>query len=106
MEPPVNRPPLWGRVGVPLITLPLVLRVGVGASLGQKQGMAARSFGNEPCPENLEPGFLEPGKVGLPVSMAPVHRRAVPVLLRSCPGAGSDGRAQIPARSQPAIQLS
>src|SRR5260370_41388522 len=67
--------------------------------------MSAVSFGNKPGPETLEPGVFEPGKVGVSVGMAPVHRRTVPVLLFPGPGAGPDGRQQMAARCKPATQL-
>src|SRR5256714_11638558 len=76
-----------------------------GGSFRQQQGMSAIAFRNEPGPENFEPSILEPGKVGVTVGVAPVHRRTMPVVLRPGPGTGPDGRQQVAARSKPATQL-
>src|SRR5205807_2299589 len=76
-----------------------------GGSLRQQQGVPAVPFGNESCPENLEPCVRQPDQICLSVGMAPAHRCAMPVLLGSGPGTSAHGRQQVPARSEPAAKL-
>src|SRR5438105_3906435 len=96
---PPNRPPLWGSAGW-----------GHPGSLwqpfGEDQCMTASSFGYEAALLYFEPRFFQPGNVRRPVGVAPVHRRAVPIVVGPGPSSRSQGRKKEAARLEPAMNFS
>src|SRR2546428_446916 len=74
-------------------------------TLGEDQRVPARAFRDEARPEYLEPQFLEPGHVGGPIGIAPVHWRAMPVVVGTGPGSGSKGREEQAAGPEPAMDF-
>src|SRR2546423_3778704 len=74
-------------------------------TLRENERMAAGTLRDEARPADLEPDFLEPGDVGGPIGMTPVHRRTEPIVFGSGPGSKSHGGEQISARPEPAVDL-
>src|SRR5712692_6977916 len=74
-------------------------------TLGKDQRMPAGPFRYEACPKHSEPCLPEPGNVGGPIGVAPVHRSAMPIVLDASPGSGAHGGEQETAGPEPAVDL-
>src|SRR5437870_6366688 len=71
----------------------------------EDEGVTAGSLRDKARPANLKTGFFEPGNVGRTIGVAPVHRRAMPIVLGASPGTGSHRREQVPAGSEPPVDV-
>src|ERR1700730_14937403 len=78
---------------------------GRGGGRGQDQGVATSSLGYEARPTGLEAALFEPGNIGGPIGVAPVHRRTKPIMAATSPGSRSHRREQITPRLEPASDL-
>src|ERR1700730_7300216 len=78
---------------------------GQGGVRGQDQVVATSSLGYEARPTGLEAALFEPGNIGGPIGVAPVHRRTKPTVFGTRPGSRSPRREQIPPRLEPASDL-